>query len=97
MKEIGLHPSTTGAEGGKETGKNCSHYIIEGGQYDVLFEAMPKEFLYPFVCVQEMSNNAAKKAAKNKTKYTCECGTNIWGKPGLTVQCNDCDTLFCEA
>lgn len=34
MKAIGLYPSTTAAPGGKETGPNCSHYIIEGGLFD---------------------------------------------------------------
>jgi predicted SprT family Zn-dependent metalloprotease len=33
MREIGLQPSSTGAEGGKETGQSVSHYIIPGGRY----------------------------------------------------------------
>lgn len=37
MKRIGLHPSSTGKPGGKETGKNVSHYIIDGGLFDVAF------------------------------------------------------------
>jgi len=31
-----------------------------------------------------------------KTKYTCECGTNVWGKAGLELHCNSCDTDFEE-
>ena len=31
MKEIGLYPSNTGEEGGKETGQQMTHYIIVGG------------------------------------------------------------------
>jgi hypothetical protein len=33
MREIGLQPSSTGEEGGKETGQSVSHYIITGGRY----------------------------------------------------------------
>lgn len=31
-----------------------------------------------------------------KTKYTCGCGQNLWGKPGLQVQCSLCLTQFEE-
>lgn len=33
MKRIGLQPSTTGKEGGKETGPTVSHYIIPKGRF----------------------------------------------------------------
>src|SRR5919109_5594864 len=33
MKEVGLQPSSTGEEGGKETGQRVSHYIIPNGRY----------------------------------------------------------------
>ncbi|MGX1499826.1 hypothetical protein ACSSV1_004886 [Labrenzia sp. MBR-25] len=36
MKRIGLYPSNTGEPGGKETGQQMMHYIIEGGPFDVL-------------------------------------------------------------
>lgn len=35
MKEIGLYPSNTGQPGGKETGRQMTHYIIEGGAFEV--------------------------------------------------------------
>lgn len=31
---------------------------------------------------------------RNKTKYQCECGTNIWGKPDLNIHCGDCKEPF---
>lgn len=34
------------------------------------------------------------KPVKNKCKYKCDCGTNIWGKPNLNVVCGDCSTTF---
>lgn len=33
MKEVGLYPSNTGEEGGKETGQSVSHYILEDGPF----------------------------------------------------------------
>jgi SprT-like family len=30
----------------------------------------------------------------NRCKYTCQCGFNIWGKPNLSVLCNECGTDF---
>lgn len=33
---------------------------------------------------------------RNKVKYSCECGLNLWGKPGLRVACIDCESAFAE-
>ncbi|NKC02223.1 MAG: sprT domain-containing protein [Pseudomonadales bacterium] len=33
MKSIGLHPSDTGEPGGKETGDQMTHYLIDGGPF----------------------------------------------------------------
>jgi len=41
-----------------------------------------------------VSNRVEKK--KNKTKYTCECGNSVWGKPDLDIRCNDCASDFEE-
>ncbi len=35
MKEIGLMPSNTGKPGGRQTGEQMTHYIIEGGRFEV--------------------------------------------------------------
>ncbi len=34
MKQVGLHPSSTGMVGGKETGQKMSDYIIKGAAFD---------------------------------------------------------------
>ncbi|MBU2580258.1 MAG: SprT-like domain-containing protein [Alphaproteobacteria bacterium] len=34
MKRVGLHPSSTGNSGGKQTGTRMSHYIIPGGDFE---------------------------------------------------------------
>jgi len=33
----------------------------------------------------------------SKTRYQCQCGFNIWGKPSLSVRCNECETDFCSS
>lgn len=30
----------------------------------------------------------------NRSKYTCGCGFNVWGKPGLRLRCEDCKEAF---
>ena len=41
---------------------------------------------------------AAKKAdGSNRTKYVCGCKINIWGKPGLRIRCEVCNTRFAAA
>lgn len=41
---------------------------------------------------------AAKKVdGSNRTKYVCACKINIWGKPGLCLRCEACNTRFAAA
>ncbi len=40
MKRVGLIPSNTGAPGGKKTGYQMSHYIIDGGPFDLSFQRL---------------------------------------------------------
>ena len=40
---------------------------------------------------------AEEKKKKNKVKYSCEgCGTNVWGKPELSLICGACHHPFSE-
>lgn len=32
----------------------------------------------------------------NRSKYTCNCEINVWGKPGLALICGNCNELFHE-
>lgn len=92
MKEVGLYPSDTGHNGGKETGQQMSHYIIEGGAFDTVYDLMPKDLMLPFKRASNPMASASKK--RSKLKYSCEnCATNIWGKPGLRIKCfqEDCN------
>lgn len=93
MIEIGLHPSNTGKVGGKQTGQQMTHYVIDGGRFEIAFNAMPHEFLIPFK--SRIQNESTKKSpvSKDKIKYSCNC-SNVWGKSGLTLFCANCHSDF---
>jgi hypothetical protein len=87
---VGLYPTSTGAPGGKETGQGVSHYIIEGGPYDVAFAKLAATGFALNWQSLTMTEERKKKAA-SKTKYTCpECGANAWAKPDTSLICGSC-------
>lgn len=43
MKAVGLYPSKTGEKGGKETGVQMFHYVIDGGMFDQACDVFFKE------------------------------------------------------
>lgn len=104
MHEIGLHPSTTGEPGGKETGQKCSHYIVEGGPFDRAFAALAAKggvaelFIDRWAGDEKAAKAKAKKNA-SKTKFECSgCGLNAWAKPEASLMCGDCELpMTCEA
>lgn len=86
MEEIGLMPSSTGAPGGKRTGRRVSHYIIEGGAFDIAEKKFKGVIAWRGAPIERV-----KKGSK-RTKYSCPmCETNAYGKPGLSLICGDCD------
>lgn len=95
MEEIGLMPSNTGEPDGKKTGQQMMDYIIPNGKFEKLVTDFIKKnnikfssFLLPSAAAKDRS----------KTKYICpSCDAKIWGKPGMNVQCIDCDEIFQEA
>jgi len=93
MESVGLMPSTTGEPGGKKTGQGMTHYIIPGGAFITAFNKL-KNLKINYTSSARITAQIKKPA--NKTKYTCECGVNVWGKPGLNITCNLCQKLFLE-
>lgn len=90
MKEIGLYPSSTGEEGGKETGQKVSHYILNGGAYEQAFNKLPDDVGLAWLGVQGLTKQ--KKADKNKVKYVClECDLKCWAKPDVCLICGTCN------
>lgn len=95
MKEVGLQPSTTGKEGGKETGQSMSDYPIKGGRFLAALKALPKRASVPWSGVPEAekpTKGASTSNGSSKSKFTCpSCEANAWGKPTLNLICGDCD------
>lgn len=95
MREVGLVPSDTGAEGGKETGQSMTHYVEPGGAFEsACAELVGKQgFVVPYIELwQEGAGKTRKKKAASKTKYTCPgCGLNAWAKPETRLVCEDCE------
>lgn len=95
MRDLGLIPSDTGVEGGKETGQAVSHYIERDGAFErVCGDLLGRHgFTVPYVELWEEGGDRKRKAkAASKTKYTCPgCGANAWAKPETNLVCGDCD------
>jgi predicted SprT family Zn-dependent metalloprotease len=90
MKEIGLHPSTTGEPGGKETGQSVTHYIIPGGPYAQAFAKL-KAAGFQLHWESAPAGRQAKAKKASKTKFTCpECNQNAWAKADALLICGLC-------
>ncbi len=101
MKEIGLHPSNTGAPGGKETGDQMHHFIVSGGQFDIAAQKLLASGFH--LSWSERAHNITPALAptphevdrSNRKKYTCpECKINAWGKPNIKLVCGECMVGF---
>ena len=96
MKAVGLHPSANGLPGGRETGFHMTHYIVDGGPFDLAFKAMPSEHLLPWACHIEPEKVTV---AKKRSKYHCAaCDFNVFSsKEGLSLLCGECKNPIVEA
>ncbi|WP_022721618.1 SprT-like domain-containing protein [Rhodopseudomonas sp. B29] len=104
MREIGLHPSSTGEPGGKETGQRVSHYIVDGGGYDLAYAAFEAEggavdLLGDRWSEDEKAAKTRAKKAASKTAFECpDCGLKAWAKPDAKLMCGECEIhMECEA
>jgi hypothetical protein len=93
MKALGLHPSSTGDVGGKETGQRVSHYIIDGGAFDQSFSRLAS-------LGWRLNLQSAEWAMHSdpRVKYVCpSCGDGLRGKRGLVPLCARCGRFFLPA
>ena len=90
MKRFGLYPSNTGKPGGKETGQQMTHYVVEGGPFSITYAELLKTGL-AIEYADVWSEKERKEPDNSKLKYTCSaCGANAWGKPKSNLVCGDC-------
>lgn len=95
MQEVGLMPSATSAPGGKQTGQQMSDYVIEGGKFQKLVLDLLKTKSINYSSFPLLSAAASEK--KNKVKYVCPaCGSKVWGKPSMNIDCADCEERYEE-
>jgi predicted SprT family Zn-dependent metalloprotease len=89
MKSVGLHPSSTGTPGGRETGRRVTHYIIEGGPFTKAAKRCNIKFDFAGLLIQK------EKKGSKRTKYTCPgCEKNAYGTDDLNLTCTDCEVPF---
>jgi len=91
MERIGLMPSSTGDYGGKKTGQKMSHYIIDGGLFELhcgAFLAGGKSIGIESPPIQK----EAKERKKTRFKFVCpDCMQNCWGKKTGSFMCGECE------
>ena len=91
MIEVGLMPSDTGLEGGKQTGQRMTHYIVEGGVFDRAADALLAT-KFRLNWQSGALGERTRPKGKNKVKYTCPtCGQNAWAKPEASLLCGECE------
>ncbi len=101
MIAIGLQPSHTGMPGGRQTGYHMTHYIIEGGVFEVVTTRLIADgFRLSWADAERnilghppVSGPSApdESDGSNRWKYTCpQCGLNLWGRPNAPAACWKC-------
>lgn len=99
MKRVGLQPTAIGNPE-HETGTKVTHKIVEGGPFaEACAKLLKTGFSLPYS--ERVFTKAEKARAKvkkaSKTKYCCpSCDMAVWGKPGLSVGCIECDEAMEE-
>ena len=88
MREVGLQPTSTGEQGGMETGQSMTHYIIPEGRYARAYAQLASSG-YQLHWQSLPAVGSAK--ISSKRKFTCpHCGQNAWAKPGARLICGQC-------
>lgn len=44
----------------------------------------------------EGKGGGATRKKQTRARYSCECDSHIWARPGLSIRCNDCGSDFIE-
>lgn len=94
MKKIGLQPSSTGKPGGKEVGKQVSHYVIPNGLFDQVSTKFIEETGFS-IDFEYLSSSQPKKESPKKYTYRCACKAPWYSSiRGRSAVCNNCGEEF---
>lgn len=105
MKEVGLQPTDTGEEGGKETGERVHHLVVPAGAFDRLTTQMIArgyEITWierprldpnaaPETAGEDQSSSKESKSGK-RVKYICpdeSCTQKAWARHDAHLMCGD--------
>lgn len=98
MKAIGLIPTDTGRDGGKETGESVRHMIAPDGPLTrAVNKLLTKGFEVTWSDNEEEDAAAAPDGAKRRksksgvrVKFTCPvCGLNAWARHDAKLACGE--------
>lgn len=103
MKEVGLQPTDTGEEGGKETGDRVHHLIVPDGPFDrAVRKLLGKGFAITWTERPQMEpapsgENAGEEEGETpepksgkRVKYVCpECDLKAWAKHEARLVCGE--------
>ena len=100
MKEIGLQPTDTGEEGGKETGDKVAHLIVPDGKFDkAVTRLLARDFAITWREKSEApqggvsgDGEAEEKKSGKRVKYVCahpECKLKAWAKHDIKLICGE--------
>jgi hypothetical protein len=97
MESLGLMPSNSGMVGGKRTGVQMSHFIIDNGPYQKAFAKLASTG-WQLNLESNVYPGAVKRPDDSHTKFVCPaCGWIIRGKPDTEVTHNPCGcTMLAE-
>ncbi len=106
MERIGLMPSHTGGPGGRRTGYAMTHYVIEGGPFDLAC----RELLVAGHTINwrdaqtgdggpmgpgdppSAAAGGARQPKNTRTRFVCcVCDLRAWSRASAKLSCNDCN------
>lgn len=99
MEAVGLTPSDTGLPGGKRTGQSMTHYIIEGGAFDIacrdlLATGWALQWEQPARQIASASGTkgtGGESPKSTRRKFSCpQCGLSAQAKPAARLVCGGC-------
>lgn len=91
MIEIGLQPVSIDRPG-EMIGRRVTHDIIPNDTFDnACTEFLSSGYYLVWESRTTIFKRSAKKRKPSKVAYTCPvCDAKVWGKPGLSVLCGEC-------
>lgn len=100
MQAVGLMPSDTGLVGGRKTGQHMTHYVIEGGAFDIacrdlLATGWRLQWEQPARQTPAQGGSAGATGGESpkatRRKFTCAtCKLTAQAKPTARLVCGEC-------